>query len=332
MMRFVCRIIPSSRHARLDPLTSLAGRAVGLTAFFVLRALRPQQASVRYLFGIATLAAMLVAPISTFMSLADDVMTPSASVSWRPPSQRISGGLVTGSHHCVPVPAIPRRSFRQLIPPGPGIARTPNRTSHRSGFRSSPSSGCWVSLSLLAASARRVNFLTRSLTRRAVVAVAPAIDAAARESAKRLELHRGVAILELSRSLGSLVVGWCRPPSFCCRPRRSPVSRPRQLRAILAHELAHVRRHDYLVDLLHRWSKRFFFYHPAVWWISAQVRSEREHCCDDLAVEVCGDRSAYVALAELTSMERRAFALGRTQFPQGPQDFELGVGRSRQMS
>ena len=88
---------------------------------------------------------------------------------------------------------------------------------------------------------------------------------------------------------------------------------PLQLQAILAHELAHVRRHDYLVNLLQSAVETLLFYHPAVWWISAEIRAERENCCDDLAVAVCGDRLVYVsALAELTSIERRAFALAAT--------------------
>src|SRR5690606_9929357 len=73
-----------------------------------------------------------------------------------------------------------------------------------------------------------------------------------------------------------------------------------QLRAILAHELAHVRRYDYLVNLLQSVVETLLFYHPAVWWVSRRIRIEREHCCDDLAVAACGDRLTYArALAEM---------------------------------
>ncbi|MDB6125135.1 MAG: Peptidase BlaR1, partial [Pedosphaera sp.] len=64
--------------------------------------------------------------------------------------------------------------------------------------------------------------------------------------------------------------------------------------AILAHELAHIRRHDYLINLLQCLAETFLFYHPAVWWVSRRIREERENCCDDLAVSICGDRLAYV--------------------------------------
>ena len=57
---------------------------------------------------------------------------------------------------------------------------------------------------------------------------------------------------------------------------------PQQLEAILAHELAHIRRHDYLVNLLQTLVETLLFYHPAVWWLSHRIRIERENCCDDL--------------------------------------------------
>ena len=78
---------------------------------------------------------------------------------------------------------------------------------------------------------------------------------------------------------------------------------PAHLDAVLAHELAHVRRHDYIVNVLQSVVETLLFYHPAVWWCSRQVRIEREHCCDDVVVEACGDRVAYAtALAQLEEL------------------------------
>jgi hypothetical protein len=78
---------------------------------------------------------------------------------------------------------------------------------------------------------------------------------------------------------------------------------PQQLEAILAHELAHIRRHDYLVNLLQTLVETLLFYHPAVWWLSHRIRIERENCCDDLAVSLCGDPYAYArALADLEAL------------------------------
>jgi beta-lactamase regulating signal transducer with metallopeptidase domain len=68
-----------------------------------------------------------------------------------------------------------------------------------------------------------------------------------------------------------------------------------QVRAILAHELAHIRRLDWLWNGLQCGIESLLFFHPAMWWLSRRVRQDREHACDDLAVEVCGDG---LALAE----------------------------------
>jgi TonB family protein len=75
-----------------------------------------------------------------------------------------------------------------------------------------------------------------------------------------------------------------------------------QLEAVLAHELAHVRRFDYLINLFQMLVETLLFYHPAVWWISARIRHERELCCDDLAIQSCGDAFRYARA--LTRLER----------------------------
>lgn len=65
--------------------------------------------------------------------------------------------------------------------------------------------------------------------------------------------------------------------------------------ALLAHELAHVVRNDYLANLIQTVIETVLFYHPCIWWISSIVRTEREHCCDDIAVSVLGDRNRYAS-------------------------------------
>ena len=155
--------------------------------------------------------------------------------------------------------------------------------------------------------------LTRRLATRAAIAVSPSIEAAARVIAERLHIRRAVAILESRAVVVPTLVGWLKPVVLLPAAALAGLS-PDQLQAILAHELAHVRRHDYLVNLLQSMVETLLFYHPATWWVSAQIRAEREHCCDDLAVEVCGDRLVYAsALAELTTLAgHRGFALAAT--------------------
>jgi len=85
-----------------------------------------------------------------------------------------------------------------------------------------------------------------------------------------------------------------------------------QIEAILAHELAHIRRNDYLVNMLQSFVEVIFFFHPALWWISEKVRAEREHCCDDIALSVCNDKmslaKALVKVAEWQSAPHLAMA------------------------
>jgi beta-lactamase regulating signal transducer with metallopeptidase domain len=80
---------------------------------------------------------------------------------------------------------------------------------------------------------------------------------------------------------------------------------PEQLEAVLAHELAHVRRWDYLCNLIQTAVECLFFFHPAVWWVSGRVREFREVCCDEVAAQVCADPAVY-AEALLRLEEQRA--------------------------
>lgn len=66
-----------------------------------------------------------------------------------------------------------------------------------------------------------------------------------------------------------------------------------QLEALLAHEVAHIRRHDFLVNILQTFIETLFFYHPAVWWLSSRIRMERENCCDDMVVAALNNRLDY---------------------------------------
>jgi beta-lactamase regulating signal transducer with metallopeptidase domain len=124
---------------------------------------------------------------------------------------------------------------------------------------------------------------------------------------KRMHISRKVQLLATDRVDSPSVIGWLRPVIL------APVGMlcglaPEQVEALLAHELAHVRRHDYLVNVLQGIAESLLFYHPAVWWISNQIRVEREHCCDDLAVAASGDALVYArALAELESIRPALF-------------------------
>ncbi len=95
------------------------------------------------------------------------------------------------------------------------------------------------------------------------------------------------------------VIGWIRPVVLFPASAFSGLT-PDQLELILVHELAHIRRLDVLVNYCQTALETVFFFNPATWWISRQIRIEREHCCDDLAVEIGGDSLRYArALVDL---------------------------------
>ncbi len=99
------------------------------------------------------------------------------------------------------------------------------------------------------------------------------------------------------------VVGWIRPIVLVPTSALSGMS-PEQLELILVHELAHIRRYDVLVNYLQTLVETLLFHNPAVWWISRQVRIEREHCCDDAAAVIAGPAVYARALVDLESLRR----------------------------
>lgn len=117
---------------------------------------------------------------------------------------------------------------------------------------------------------------------------------------------RQPVILGISdRIQGPLTMGWLKPV-ILVPPAVIAGFSPHQLQMILAHELAHVRRHDYLVNLCQLALETLLFYHPAVHWISYRIRCLREECCDDLAVSSLDDRYGYArTLAELETMRHQ---------------------------
>ncbi len=115
----------------------------------------------------------------------------------------------------------------------------------------------------------------------------------------QLRLSRPVRLLESCLVDAPMVLGHFRP--IILMPIGLLAGLPAgQIEAILLHELAHIRRYDYLVNVLQRSVEGLLFYHPAVWWMSRVIRAERENCCDDVVVAMSGNAHEYaVALATL---------------------------------
>lgn len=152
----------------------------------------------------------------------------------------------------------------------------------------------WRSLLLLG------GLLTANHVRRSGAPL-PQLEVRLRALAARLGLRRRVRLRCTIRVDAPSVVGWWKPVILLPASTLTGLS-PQQLELILAHELAHVRRHDYLVNVLQGVAEALLFFHPLTWWLSRTLRFEREHACDDLALQATG--AAPLALAEaLTRLE-----------------------------
>lgn len=123
--------------------------------------------------------------------------------------------------------------------------------------------------------------------------------------AKQLQVNRLTRLLISLKAEVPMVVGFIRPVVLLPLSMSSGLTHA-QLEMLLAHELAHVKRHDYLVNFLQTLVEITLFFHPFVKWISTQIRIEREYCCDDIAVHTCGNVLAYAtALTDAESLRSK---------------------------
>lgn len=154
-------------------------------------------------------------------------------------------------------------------------------------------SGAWVLGVLLLSAWHTGGWLSAQRLKVAGIQPAgPALVSAFARVSRPLGMERSARTVQSLLAKTPMVIGWLRPVVLMPVAVVAELTPP-QLEAILAHELAHIRRHDYLLNLLQVVIETLLFYHPAVWWMSRQIRLEREQCCDEIAAAICGDRCAY---------------------------------------
>ncbi|MDP7592048.1 MAG: M56 family metallopeptidase [Litorilituus sp.] len=112
------------------------------------------------------------------------------------------------------------------------------------------------------------------------------------ELAKQVNLTIAPKLLISLKVDVPMAIGWLKPVVLIPASMISGLNNA-QLEMLILHELAHIRRYDYLVNFLQTFVEILLFFHPAVLWISKQMRNEREYCSDDIAVQHCGDAVAY---------------------------------------
>ncbi len=275
---------------------------VAAAAIVLQRILRRRSAAVQYGVLLAAMAAMVAAPIVTCFLLP----------AFDPPAM-VAKGI---PRECAMSSRVLERTGKSLPKAMPGVVPVEAAVQPRPfAFADARASGgistWWSSLAnrvrpwlpeivlvwlvgVFAAAMRPVlSWRTmRRLRRTGVSAVDEAVDVAVKRIAVRLKLVRTVEVLQSALVHTPVVWGYFRPLILLpvCVLAGLPAT---QLESILTHELAHIRRHDYLVNLLQTLVETLFFYHPAVWWLSWQIRNERENCCDDVAMALSTSRAEY---------------------------------------
>ena len=277
------------------------GAALAMLLGFALAVIRPTAARTRYTVSIVTLAAMLVVPFATSLRLYEPALSSSSQTLPAEPTSDVNA----------PAPRAPSPAGKSLQPlpsPAPAPAHSDNRVARFTQLRDRLEPVLpwlvvvWV-LGVLILSVRLAYgwMATRRLRTHGTRDVSASLQGVLARLAARLRVNRPVRLLESLLVEVPSVIGWLRPVVLVPASALTGLT-PQQLEVLLAHELAHVRRYDYLVNVIQCVIETLLFYHPAVWWVSRRVREEREHCCDDLVVQVCGDAQLYASA--LVGMER----------------------------
>jgi beta-lactamase regulating signal transducer with metallopeptidase domain len=267
--------------------TALAALAAASTAMC-------RRASVRYVVLFTVLGLMLCAPVATFFFYQNQHASLSAG-----PWSRIASQVPTIAA-ASSVGVIPRSLATHVsLDPLPWLVEA------------------WlIGVAFFSLRFAGGFFLLERKRRNRSSAVEPRVLQICRELQDRLGIRRAIRYCECAWLQAPAVVGWFRPIVFLPVTALTGLSEE-QLRSVIAHELAHIRRFDAFVNVFQICVETLFFYHPAVWWLNKRIRAEREHCCDDMAVAICGNAVEYARALTLMEEWRTApgFAMAANRGP-----------------
>ena len=264
-------------------------QGAGLAALFAVANTVSRRATTRYVLAVITLVLMMAAPVITFTGLmrqkdpAVKYGARGASANAAKPVQ----GVSVSARSSAPVPEIPAGQPAGMV-----------------WFVEAWFLGV-VLLSLRTAGGL---FLVERMRRREIKPVVRELYEKCLALQRRMGLERVIQYCECLRLDAPAVLGWFRPVVLLPARALTGLSEE-QIEAVIAHELAHIRRLDCFVNLFQIGAETLLFYHPAVWWVSQRIRAEREHCCDDEAIAVCGNAMNYARALTLMEEWRTAPSL-----------------------
>lgn len=247
------------------------GALLALLAALLLSVLRRRSAALKHVVGMVFLLAMALLPLATFMSL-------------------MTAGSVTASTGSV-TPAPQGAATLELLSPGVRLILAPTWLT-------------WFWFAGVVVMLLRLiggGWMVRKLDRKAFTALSPIWLTRIDALRHAMGIRREVAV-RLLQGVGLPCSARVWRPVIWLPISMLTQLTPDQIEALLAHELAHVRRLDWIWNGLQRVIEALLFYHPGVWWLGRRIRQERENACDDLAVAACGD--AIVLAEALANLER----------------------------
>ena len=306
------------------------GAAIAIVAAFLSRMFLRASSQVRYLIHLTALTTMCGSLLVTFCVV--NVSEPAALVSILPSknSEILTGNTGLESSEPIPVQVIDANpaslasnsSFDATDRSSPSQSSTSQSTESRtsseiaasitavseykrylSGFAPYVTATYLVGVAVLLTRLLRSAWHTRRLGRSASEVTDADLMYRMKTQAERLGLRALPVVRWCQQVPVPIVIGVFRPmvllPAYAATGMTID-----QLQAVIAHELAHIRRYDLFVNVLQRVIESLLFFHPAVWWVSRQMAYEREQACDELVLKVGTGRAQYadalVKMAELS--------------------------------
>lgn len=262
-------------------LVHFVWQGAALAALFALANAFCRRATARYALAVITLALMMAAPVFTFTGLTrqkDPAVRYGARGASAIAVKPVQGVSVT-ARPSAPAPEIPAGQPAGIL----WCVET-----------------WFLGVVLLSLRTAGGLFLIERMRRSEVKPLARELYEKCLALQRKMGLDRVIRYCECLRLDAPAVLGWFRPVVLLPARVLTGLSEE-QIEMVIAHELAHICRWDCFVNLFQIGVETLLFYHPAVWWVSQRIRTEREHCCDDAAVALCGDAVNYARA--LTLME-----------------------------
>ncbi|MCH9656284.1 MAG: M48 family metalloprotease [Planctomycetes bacterium] len=269
------------------------GAVIALVYWGLQTAIGLKSARVRYVSSLATLVVLAVCPIVTFAVLAD------TNYSTNPELAYVNQeGIATVDSHQMVARDLYTVSMQDAFENSESSQATRNKWNLHAFLTATQPyvlliwlAGVMLSGARLTAGAFNIVWL-----RSGRMPIPAKLSRRSLELAKRIGL-KTARVYSSTRIREAAVVGFWNPVVLL--PASWLMALPVDvLEAVIAHELAHIRRFDVWVNLLQRVVETMLFYHPAVWWLSNQIRLEREMCCDEIAVSVTEQRENYAIALE----------------------------------